>query len=242
MSYFVKLFPPVANSGIQTPNISESQTPPSTTNDEKHRHQRRWDSDYRSVSSTSASGDDVDEDPGLLIDNYLSLQSRLYSLNSDVADAEHQRTAYAKAKLGRGLESKVQNLDSESLKLLRKIKSIKADILFDLGEANERWAVIRNTLAREVAERRQLQLKESPKIIEAAMDTIMQESSPSIPNQKPTNEPEDGFMIADLFSSLPDNGTVTPRESDGEQTIVRTFNQWSGISPRRVFEEACKAR
>ena len=70
--------------------------------------------------------------------------------------------------------------------------------------------------------------------------------------QAPKEElpPDDSAIdLGDFFSSLPEETTNEANgksqlqsKSEGISVTIRDFGTWSGISPRRILEEACKAR
>ncbi|UNI15628.1 RNA helicase [Purpureocillium takamizusanense] len=61
---------------------------------------------------------------------------------------------------------------------------------------------------------------------------------------------DDDDDIAGLFASLPQHeidpstgkAQTVINSSDGSKMILRDFGKWTGVSPRRVLEEACRAR
>jgi ATP-dependent RNA helicase DHX29 len=61
---------------------------------------------------------------------------------------------------------------------------------------------------------------------------------------------DDDAALADLFASLPVNevdpitgkSTTVVNSSNGVKVTIRDFGKWTGVSPTRVLEEACRAR
>jgi len=144
-------------------------------------------------------------------------------------------------------------IDPVARGLLNRLKKIESDILFDQEEAEEKWVALRISLVKEVATRKKLGIGDEssskPKIVNGARNP---EAGPSEPvDGIAAAENEDPYIdLGDLFTGLPEykvddvsgvSGMVSTG-SDGKLVNVRDFGKWSGISPRRVLEEACKAR
>lgn len=120
-------------------------------------------------------------------------------------------------------------------RLIVKLNKIKADILFDASEASRRWADCQVDLAREAADRRRLGIRDG-------ID----------PNQAEAldNDEDNADMLEGLFDSLPasTNGLGVRAEGTGSEGLgkelvnIRDFGKWTGLSPRRILEEACKSR
>ena len=64
------------------------------------------------------------------------------------------------------------------------------------------------------------------------------------------DDSDDDAAVAELFASLPvtevdpitGKSNVVVNSSDGTKVTIRDFGKTIGMSPRRVLEEACKAR
>ena len=195
-------------------------------------------------SLSSASESDSDAEPEHLVTRYLELQSRLHEINPELTnvDARRQRRGKGKHAIVTG------NLDSTSKRrtehLTAKIQKIKSDLLFDEDKANSRWANIRIDLAQETAERKKLGIRSDG---EKVMSTV--QSNANITESHDGDDDVDG-MLGAFFTSLPDATTdpatglsiMSTKSQEGTNVEIRDFGKWTGLTPRRVLEEACKAR
>lgn len=200
----------------------------------------------RDSSLSSATDSDSDVEPEQLVTRYLSLQSRLHEISPELTeiDARRQRRGKGKHLVING------NLDPSSKRrterLTAKISKIKSDLLFDEDKANSRWAEIRIDLAQEAAERKRLGIRDDGK---------QQKVTPTVSGNATIVESSDGDEDTDgildgFFTSLPETATdpatglsiLSTTSQKGSNVEIRDFGKWTGMSPRRVLEEACKAR
>ena len=227
-----------ANTPDTTPTESRSESPLS-----KDYLPQQLQIDEDSTLS-SASDSDSDAEPEHLVRKYLELQSRLHDISPDLTENNARRQRRSKSK------HLVVDGDMESSKKRRieriqaKIHKIRSDLLFDEDEANGRWADIRIDLAQAAAERKKLGIRN---------DTEKKVTPPAQSNNHSENSQEeddtDG-MLSGFFSSLPETVTdpvtgssiLSTSIQDGENVEIRDFGKWTGMSPRRALEEACKAR
>ena len=226
--------------------------------EEKSRQQR--------VESDS---DDSNDDPRYALERYVTLQRQLFAKDPDLTLIDRHKP-HNKAKRGPDIPQQ----DVETTRLLRRIRRLQADILFDKVEAQERWSEVRLLLLKEAAERRVLQLgvqktegRAHGRDRTQTVDTSSQEELPS--GTKPTHtvvpdtvvcpaaqdsptildDHDSALGLGEFFSSLPvqetnaDSGeSMMTTIANGEPVTIRNFGKWTGMSPRRIFEEACKAR
>lgn len=228
-----------------TPVATFTDTSPDSSLGNDHTPQQPLSPDGDS-SLSSASESDSDAEPEHLVTRYLELQSRLYKINPELteADARRQRRGKGKHPIGTG------NLDSTSKRrterLTAKIQKIKSDLLFDEDKANGRWANIRIDLAQETAERKKLGISsdgEQKKVMSPV------QSNANLAESHDGDDDVDG-MLGAFFTSLPDATTdpatglsiMSTKSQEGTDVEIRDFGKWTGLSPRRVLEEACKAR
>lgn len=137
-----------------------------------------------------------------------------------------------------------------------KLKTIESDVLFDKFLAEQQWKKEKVVLEKQLALARK----------SAAIDSNSQSQSED-PTPAPeiddditaiaekmakdilaeSNEDDD---IAGLFESLPQS-EVDPttgklqtvvNSPDGVRLIIREFVKWTGVSPKRILEEACRSR
>ena len=197
-------------------------------------------------SLSSASDSDSDAEPEHSVTKYLQLLSRLHELNPELTDigARRQRRAKGKQPVINGSVKSAGNRRIEHLSA--KIDKIKSDLLFDEDKANSRWAEIRIDLVQEAAERKRLGIKN-----DGEQQRVTPTARRSDNLAEPIDDDEDtNSMLGGFFSSLPDTATdpatglsiMSATTQEGGIVEIRDFGKWTGMSPRRVLEEACKAR
>ena len=224
-------------------------------------------------STTESDSDDAHDDPRYALERYLALQRRLFAKDPNLTVIDRHKS-HNKAKEDRN----VPQHDVKTKRLLRKIKTLQADILFDKAEAHERWSEVRLSLLKEIAERKRLQLNvqdaekrysetspnfDSTQTVgtgkQEALITGTDLTRPEISDtagcsriQDPSSASDDHDPILGLgefFLSLPVQETDTENGrsmmtaiSNGGTVTIRDFGKWTGMNPRRIFEETCKAR
>ena len=109
--------------------------------------------DDSTQSTVESDSDDANDDPRDALERYLALQRRLFAKDSSLTVID-RRQPHNRPKGDRNVPQR----DVETKRLLRKIKMLQADILFDKAEAHERWSEVRLSLLKEAAERKRLQL------------------------------------------------------------------------------------
>ena len=193
--------------------------------------------------SEESSGDDsdTDDDPEAMTAKYLALKKRQYDLRPNLEQTRRQSLAKsAKRTASRGCGN---DTDPRVSKLQRKITEIEADILFDREEAQTQWTEIYNSLLKDASERKRLQLPEDVLRAQNALSNSP-ETTPVEDNGKADADAEDlGVdMLAGLFCST--DVRIDDKDSTLEEQTVTTrdFGKFNGLKPRRVLEEACKAR
>ena len=192
-------------------------------------------------STESESSSDME--PEQMLQKYLEYQSRLYKLDPNLVVAQT-------AKSSKKPKSKTQPSDyiakdtskQKAARLQAKIAQIKSDILFDHQEADERWTEMRVQLSKEAILRHRLDITDTEASVQYEDGKFLEQSE-----QK---EDESFSMVGDLFNSLPylssspttGRSTMSSTDADSSRVQIRDFGRWSGVAPRRVLEEACKAR
>lgn len=200
---------------------------------------------------------DSDLEPDELLSTYLRTRARLYDLNPAAEDGQQKRKGGRNFKAG---NDGPQTTSSGQRKLQQRLRRIESDVLFDQREADAQWSEAKIELARQAADRRRLQLSQ-----DAGSE---QQSAPrpsDTPNAERTNETsdeaerlglellkesedqDDADLLGGMFNALPGvqeaasgeaaNGATVP-----SNVIVRDFGRLTGMNPKRVLEEACKAR
>ena len=203
-----------------------------------------------SPTNTDTESDDNIQ-PEKLVESYVILQTRLYRLQPDIFELRNQKRKNFEY-MTKNNRPQIKHPNTKVARILRKMNDIDADILFDRKEADRKWGSIQNDLAREVAERKKLNLGNGISSAGVSNDHDSPESNPhsDAASISAISEEDPMGMVGELFSTIPESTTdsktgatsMTSTNQDGTVTIVRDFGTWTGLNPRRIFEEACKAR
>lgn len=191
---------------------------------------------------------DEEIEPDNLIPEYLKAQKDLL---------EYERSGRKKS-----TRESENSQDSETefaiAKLKAKLEKIQNDVLFDKFLAEQQWKTQRIALEKEIAvakkqaknlEKSESELGSNPENPDPLDDVNEEAERIAAEILKETNEGEDDYL-GDLFGSLPQhevdpttgktNTVIT--SADGAKIVIKDFGKWTGISPRRVLEEACRSR
>lgn len=134
-------------------------------------------------------------------------------------------------------------------KILKRIDTIEKDVLFDQDEADMQWANILEELKADLAfERREENLRRKAAAAAAAPSAKASEPPKQlkVPDSKievvSTEEQADDGLLGGIFAD--EEGDEKPVEltEDGKPIQIKDFGKWSGVNPRRILEETCKAR
>jgi ATP-dependent RNA helicase DHX29 len=122
--------------------------------------------------------------------------------------------------------------------------------LFDEYEAEELWPAKRNQIAQDRASKRQEQGDQptAPTQVEdvvAPAPAILPMPDLSTTNPDSADSEDDADLLGGMFTAVPDE--VQPRQPDAddsvlETAILRDFGKSSGLTPRRLLEEAVRSR
>ena len=169
----------------------------------------------------------------------MELQTKLYHLQPDLFDRSKKKPPKASE-------------DPQVLKIQRKIANIESDVLFDRREAEFQWKEKLDQLRKEAA------IFGRPTVREVEMG----KEKPAPPKQSEAKvdekddddeEEENADMLGNMFDDTETPildaikearlGNTTPPVPENSSAITfRDIGKWTGLSPRRVLEEACKAR
>jgi ATP-dependent RNA helicase DHX29 len=200
---------------------------------------------------------DSDIDPDDLLPVYLETKSKLFHLQSSSGELSSRRRNGRNSAPGSESKQTMPDPDPESAKLLRKIKKIEDDILFDKYLANQQWEVRRIQLEKHAASRRhtsELGLdsndSQGSETLVDSDDEVSREAAKMGEALLADTGSDDDAALADLFASLPvsEVDPLTGRSNtvvngaDGVKVIIRDFGKWTGLNPTRVLDEACRAR
>ena len=210
------------------------------------------------LAEDSISVSDVasDLEPDELVSVYLRTKARLYDIYPGADDTQ---ASSKKAKDARS-HSRVDPHGSHGERKLRqKLQQIENDVLFERREADEQWTFKKIELARDAAERRMLQLSHektcgnpsvspTPSLLDNAGSNGVADDAKKLGELvlKESEDFDDDDMLGGMFNALPG---VFQQSVDGDmsqdpshQVTTRNFGKITGISPRRVLEEACRSR
>jgi ATP-dependent RNA helicase DHX29 len=196
-----------------------------------------------------------DIDPDDLLPVYLESKKKLFRLQPSNGETGSKRPNGRNTAL-RSLRTR-PTPDLESAKLLRKIKQIEDDVLFDKYIADQQWEIQRIQLEREAAARRNVieltqtnnDSEESESLLDSD-DEVSREAARIGVALLEENGSDDDAALADLFASLPVNevdpltgkSSTVINGSNGIKVTIQDFGKWTGVNPTRVLEEACRAR
>lgn len=135
--------------------------------------------------------------------------------------------------------------------MLAKLERVEKDVLFDKYVAENQWRNKRITLEKEFAaakaEQKKKEAPPEPAPSEEVDDVTAEAERMAA---EILAEDDDDEALADLFASLPVNEVdpVTGKSNtvmngaDGSKITIRDFGKWTGVSPMRALEEACRSR
>ncbi|GAB1319740.1 ATP-dependent RNA helicase DHX29 [Madurella fahalii] len=186
---------------------------------------------------------DEDIEPDQLLPFYLETKTKLFSIQRPRQDAAK----------GKGAKDKTEEpYDPEEALLLAKLERVAKDVLFDKFVAEQQWRAKRITLEKEYAaakaEEKKKRAAEEPPPAATDSDDINEEAERIA--AEILDEEDDDQALADLFSSLPvsevdpltGKTNTVMNGADGKKVTIRDFGKWTGVSPMRALEEACRSR
>ncbi|KAL3424654.1 helicase associated domain-containing protein [Phlyctema vagabunda] len=242
-------------SGTNTPRMIESDTRHINGTGLGNSNNAKTEKKQTLVKKTKEVEYDSDIDPDDLLPVYLECKSKLFQLQSSKPRVAQNTSRSNKSN---GTKPPVSSkADPETAKLLRKIKRIQDDILFDQYVADQQWEPKRIQLERDAAAERQLKESTSEngdsidsETLVGSDDEVSREAAKIGAAMLEEENSDDDAALADLFASLPVNevdpitgkSTTVVNSSSGVKVTIRDFGKWTGVNPTRVLEEACRAR
>lgn len=197
---------------------------------------------------------DSDIDPDDLLPVYLESKAKLFQLQPSPTRGAPLRP---NTRNNHQISPAKPAADPESAKLLRKIRKIEDDVLFDNYLAHQQWEVQRIQLEKDAAARRNAaeiaqdsaDSQESETLVDSDDEVSREAAKIGAALLEETGSDDDG-ALTDLFASLPVNevdpltgkSTTVVNGSDGIKVTIRDFGKWTGVNPARVLEEACRSR
>jgi ATP-dependent RNA helicase DHX29 len=196
-------------------------------------------------SDVAISDLDSDIEPDEVVPTYLKIKGRLFEIDPDALDANAGKSR--KKSKARGPVDKAE--PPAVRKLRSQLQQLESDALFNQEEADALWPAKRNQIA---------QAKAAGKRSEAQEPIApMEESSPSAPAKNSAestaapgpeadmaDDEDDDGMLGGMFAAVPDEPIAGPTNGDvgSDDVTVKDFGKQTGMSPRRILEEAVRAR
>ena len=195
---------------------------------------------------------DSDIEPDNLVEEYVKTNRRLLELERDLIPEDSPA----------GFDKELAVAKAEA-----RLKRIEDDVLFDKFIGVLEWRKQRVTIEKEIAvakdgngngakkERKEEPsnsvVKDVPEDTNASDDGEINDEASRIAAEilAEGNDGSDDEDLGGLFDSLPQNevdeagkAQTVVTSSDGHKVIIRDFGKSTGMSPRRVLEEACRSR
>ncbi|KAK1253156.1 hypothetical protein MKX08_004343 [Trichoderma sp. CBMAI-0020] len=202
----------------------------------------------RSPPKASIATFDGEIEPEDLIPEYVATKKKLLELSRMEKKGPQSKPTTQQAK-DNETDSTVAILES-------KLKKIESDVLFDKFLAEQEWKKEKVVLEKQLATARKnpvvdpdSQLQSEDPASEAAEEDDIAAIAEKMAKDILAENVEDDD-IAGLFESLPQS-EVNPAtgklqtvvtSSDGTKLFIREFSKWTGVTPKRVLEEACRSR
>ncbi|QPG98163.1 hypothetical protein C2857_007324 [Epichloe festucae Fl1] len=223
-----------------TPNISRSSILKPSSNSVKNKASARGNKSAPSPKKLVMTYD-LDIEPDDLEPEYVSAKVQLLELSR-----------------GKKASNGESDVPMEIAKLEAKIRKIENDVLFDRFSAEQKWKSERIIIEKQLAAAKkeaQAMAQEEKDAAEAEThckpkEDDVNEEAERIAAEILAQQHDDDDDISGLFASLPQNEVdpdtgrtlTTINSADGTKLVLRDFGKWTGVSPRRVLEEACRSR
>lgn len=187
---------------------------------------------------------DTDIDPDELVSTYVETKARLFKLRPELVQVESPKKKSFKGQPVRSEYSPSPGIR----KLQQKLRRIESDYLFDSDSAGQKWAAERIQIMREEPQTRgrgRTRIQEKSDNNVTALNP--EPKLPSAPTlSEDSDSSDDEVLLGDMF--------VVPNEGSGMENplgkdvtsdssvFLRDFGKYNGMNPRRVLEDACRAR
>ncbi|KAB8231720.1 putative ATP dependent RNA helicase [Aspergillus alliaceus] len=190
---------------------------------------------HPSISSPYDS--DSSLDPDTLLPKYLELQTQLYNLQPEAFDKpkKGKRSAHGSVEMDTN--------EHQVAKIRRKIAGIENDVLFDRIEAEYRWKEKLDDLRKEAAFLRQNN-EQAPSEEPENKEQSEEKGAEAKMEIGPIDYEETTDLLGNMFQAeepVLETGVIL-EELNKAAIQIRDFGKWTGLSPRRVLEDTCKAR
>ncbi len=254
--------PDLNNAELDTPNTTPSISGNVTPNVEEVEHEepklinvlcQEGLSEKQESDSLAISDLDSDPEPETLLSSYLSTKAHLFEIYPELAANGSTKARKPNRKVSTPT-TKAANPSALATKLQNKLIKIESDILFDQYEADRRWLTKRNELSEELAARKALGLSntrpaKAPQSV-GGLSAADKNTTEALNQHDDSGADDNDITLGDLFMGLPDSeidaatGATNTKVTNPEGTSVtiRDFGTWTGLSPARILDEACRAR
>jgi ATP-dependent RNA helicase DHX29 len=184
-----------------------------------------------------------------LVPAYLKIKGKLYEIDPSLVETAPRKQKGPKARKANLAQP---NQGPAVRKLLSQMQQINSDALFDEREAEAQWPAKRNQIAQDKANRRQVdddriltpnKLEESSGA-SATLKLASQPDQTDLPVDSVDTD-EEADILGGMFSAIPDQPDSNQHESAtglAENIKLRDFGKSSGLTPRRLLEEAVRSR
>jgi ATP-dependent RNA helicase DHX29 len=193
---------------------------------------------------------DLDSDLELdeLIPAYLKIKGKLYEIDPDLVETTTRKQSKG-SKSKKAIPSQTTQSPA-TRKLLSQLQQITSDALFDEWEAETQWPAKRNQIAQERANKRQVQA-DQPTVL-GQDENMVASTQPAVPMPHssstvtdPVDTEDEADLLGGMFTAVPDE--IQPRQSNADDAVsdtatLRDFGKSSGLTPRRLLEEAVRSR
>jgi ATP-dependent RNA helicase DHX29 len=199
-------------------------------------------SDFSDIAISDLDSD-LDEDQ--LVPTYLKIRGRLFEIDPDIVEVKSRK----QMKLSKG-----RNVKSHPLavrKLLSQLHQVESDALFDRDNAEAQWPAKRSQIAQtKAASRQQAPTEDQPeqKPEKSSVAHVTQkgrEEETALQDFDAVIGDDDSGLLVDMFSAIPDqiaSSNVISVDATSDSVVLRDFGKQSGLAPRRLLEEAVRAR
>jgi ATP-dependent RNA helicase DHX29 len=200
------------------------------------------------LSDIAVSDLESDLEEEQLVPAYLKIRGRLFAIDPDIVEVKSRKQL--KASKGRNVKSHPPAVR----KLLSQLHQVESDALFDRDDAEAQWPAKRSQIAQtKAASRQQLPTADQPeqkleKLEKSRISSIVsqeREEETALEGSDTVFDDEDSGLLTDMFSAIPEQVTSSDAAS-GDATsdgiVLRDFGKQNGLSPRRLLEEAVRAR
>lgn len=194
------------------------------------------------LSLSSHSSDESDSDPDFLVPKYIELKTQLYMERPDLFNEKNKRQR-------KGFSSSTSENDKTSrniAKLKKKLTKIENDVLFDPDQAEDMWQnklpELREETAKSLQNAAAGERPPEPPPVDSK-ESQVQDASDTLIESILSDSKENDDLLGDLFATEGPSAPASNSEANGSTTIQsRDFGKPTGMNPRRVLEEACRAR